>query len=262
MIQNVWLQLAMEKTAKVEIERCYKDFSYFAKNYLYFNHPQHGRTSLELKPFHERLADHYTSNKFSIVTKFRSAGYTTYTIAYMLWQAMFRLDQRIMFLARSDDDAITLGKWCKMWVENFPQWMQPKLKKHNNHRIEFEETNSSIDFHAPEACRGRSLNWLILDDAAFIPDMATHWKAMWPTLSTGGKMIAVSTVGKKWDDKKNRNWFYGMHCDAFEGKNQCSIFKSHYAEHPLYADPKLCELYRERLGTEGWKQEFEMEFLD
>jgi phage FluMu gp28-like protein len=35
---------------------------------------------------------------------------------------------------------------------------------------------------------------LIIDEAAFIEKMDDHWKAMYPTLSTGGNCIAISTV--------------------------------------------------------------------
>lgn len=261
MIQNPWLLKAKRKTVKEELTRCNKDFTYFAKNYLKFGTPN---KKLELHPFHERLIDHFQSNRFSVVTKFRQGGFLTYTAAFMLWQCLLKLDKRIMFFSKTDAEAVLIGQMIQDWVNNMPDWLQPDQGKWNSHIKEFKDTGASMHFHTPEAACGKAIDWLVIDEPAFIPNMEAHWKAVWPTLSCGGGCIAVGTVYKKYDDEERtkKNWFYDLHQRAFSGLNNFAIFDVNYKEHPHYADPEWCKILRSRLGEEGWKQEIEMDFLD
>jgi len=266
-MKNVWLQRSQDKYYRSETKRCFRDFSYFATNYLKVKMPPKSGGRVELLPMHpyiERLIDHYQSHRFSIVTKFRQGALTTWTMAYMLWNCLLKLDKSAMMLSKTDKEAIALGEMVDRMIDNLPVWLQPEKGKWNDHTKEFKDTGSVMRFHQPQAACGKSMDWLVVDEAAFIPDMQSHWNAMWPVLSTGGNCILISTVGKKLEDenKTKKNWFYKTHRAAFQGKNNFKIFDVHYKEHPDYADPVWCQTLRSRLGEEGWKQEIEMEFLD
>ena len=59
----------------------------------------------------------------------------------------------------------------------------------------------------------QALSLLALDEAAFIPDMEELWTGIYPTISTGGRCIALSTpngVG---------NWFHTTYVDSVSGVN-------------------------------------------
>ena len=47
------------------------------------------------------------------------------------------------------------------------------MGKRTDHQKEFLETGSWINFYTPEAARGKSITYLIIDEAAFIP---FHWQ--------------------------------------------------------------------------------------
>lgn len=100
------------------------------------------------------------------------------------------------------------------------------------------------------------MNYLFIDESAFIKDMHQHWKAMYPTLSTGGHCITVSTTNGK------QGWFYDMYNLAETGRNEFKIFRSNYWEHPDYADEDWASRIKGNLGARGWRQEVLCEFLD
>jgi phage FluMu gp28-like protein len=136
--------------------------------------------------------------------------------------------------------------------------MKPEMEKNNDHQKLFADTGSKLFFYTPEAARGRSITYLILDEAAFIPQMDKHWKAMFPTISTGGHCITISTVNGV------GNWYY----DVFQGAKRnrgfgkdFHIIELDYWEHPDYDDEDWVKKTRAQLGEKGWLQEVMRDFL-
>ncbi len=105
-----------------------------------------------------------------------------------------------------------------------PSWMWSpnQMEKNNDHQKLFSETGCKLFFYTPEAARGRSITYLILDEAAFIPAMDKHWKAMFQTISTGGHCICVSTVNGV------GNWYYDIFTGAKKGQNDFHIIELDY----------------------------------
>ena len=77
--------------------------------------------------------------------------------------------------------------------EELPPWLKPGIFEKNKHNLVLK-TGSRIRSQPAGAGRGESVSLLIVDEAAFIPDMAEFWAAMYPTLSTGGNAVLLSTV--------------------------------------------------------------------
>src|SRR4051812_2265787 len=88
-----------------EFELCSRDFTHFLRTYIKIIHPKRGMIPFEVYDYQKRLFEHYETNRFSILTKFRQGGFTTTTLLYALWLCMFRLDQRILFVTKSDREA-------------------------------------------------------------------------------------------------------------------------------------------------------------
>lgn len=232
-----------------EFRKCHDSFSHFAKNWLKIYHPRRGMVSLEMYPFQERLIHDYEQHRFNILTKFRQGGFTTVTAAWALWHCIFKLDQRIMWIAPRDKDAIGVNNMLRDIIKNLPEWMMPKLSKCNDHRIVFEETNGTMYFGAPEATRGISMSKLIIDEPGYIKQMDKYWKAMYPVLSCGGECIAVGTPNKA------NGWFFETYQAALVGKNAWHVYKADYYEHPDYNNADWVAIQKEQLGQQGWAQE-------
>jgi hypothetical protein len=100
-------------------------------------------------------------------------------------------------------------------MRNVPEWMRIASISVDN-RTSFELSNGSqIKATSTSADAGRSeaLSLLVIDEAAHVEGLDELWTGLYPTLSTGGRCIALSTpngVG---------NWFHQTYVDAAEENN-------------------------------------------
>jgi hypothetical protein len=168
-----------------EYTKCAESFKYFAENYVYITHPKRGLVLFQLYPYQERCITEYDTFKHNIIKKFRQGGLTTLTVIWALWRCMFKTDQKIMVLSKSDREAKSAGKIASDVLKYLPEWLKPDVEYDNAHEKKFGDTNCSLEFWTCEAARSKSLTYLIIDEAAFIKNMDEHWKSMYPTLATG-----------------------------------------------------------------------------
>lgn len=242
-----------------EIEKCVQSFPYFCHKYVKILHPTKGLIPFVMYKYQARSIEFYQKHRFNIISKFRQGGLTTVTLLYGLWKCMFELDQQIMALSKTDREAVGIGMMVDRAVEHMPTWMKPKKDgKWNDHLKQFPDTGGALQFFSPEAARGKSVTFLIIDEAAFIPDMENHWKAMWPVLSTGGSCVLVSTVNGL------GNWYEETYTNAKEGKNMFHVIDLDYWEHPDYSpknNPNWEKEQRSQLGEKGFLQEVLRSFL-
>ncbi len=242
-----------------EIVKCAESFSYFCQKYIRILHPTKGLIPFMMFKYQNRTIQDYEDHRFNIISKFRQGGLTTVSIFYGLWKCMFQLDQQIMALSKTDREATVIGYMVDRAVEHMPVWMKPKKDgKWNDHLKQFPDTGGALQFYSPEAARGKSVTFLIIDEAAFIPDMDKHWKAMWPVLSTGGSCVLVSTVNGL------GNWYEETYTKAKEGKNMFHVIDLDYWEHPDYSkknNPKWVDEQLAQLGEKGFAQEVLRSFL-
>jgi hypothetical protein len=238
-----------------EMRRCAASYTYFCQNYVKIIHPVKGLIPFSLYQFQERVVSEYEKFQFNIIKKFRQAGLTTVSVIWALWRCLFKFDQRIMVLSKSDREAIGVGKIVENVLDNLPKWMCPNMKNNNDHEKEFSDTGSVLWFYTCAAARSKALTYLIIDEAAFIPNMDEHWKAMYPTLSTGGNCIVISTVNGI------GNWYEETWHRAEDKKNQFHIINLDYKEHPDYCSAEWERKMRANLGEKGWLQEICGSFL-
>jgi hypothetical protein len=242
-----------------EIAKCVDSFPYFCQKYIKILHPTKGLIPFIMYKYQSRCIREYKEHRFTIISKFRQGGLTTVTLLYGLWKCMFELDQQIMALSKTDREATNIGMMIDRAVEHMPEWIKPKKEgKWNDHLKQFPDTGGAVQFYSPEAARGKSVTFLIIDEAAFIPDMESHWKAMWPVLSTGGSCVLVSTVNGL------GNWYEETYSAAKEGKNKFHVIDLDYWEHPDYSpriNPGWEKEQRAQLGEKGFLQEVLRSFL-
>lgn len=239
-----------------EIIKCCNSFEYFCHKYVKILHPTKGLIPFVLYNYQRQVIRDYEKFRFNIISKFRQGGLTTVSILWGMWRCMFQLDQQVMLLSKTDRDATDIGQMVDRACEHLPSWLKPKKDgKWNDHLKQFTETGSACKFHSPEAARGKSVTLLIVDEAAFIPDMDKHWKAMWPILSTGGSCTLVSTVNGL------GNWYEQTYHDAQEGQNKFHVIDLDYWTHPDYNNEEWVKEQKAQLGEKGFLQEVLREFL-
>lgn len=239
-----------------EVIKCAKNFFYFCHRYVKILHPKFGTIPFVLYKYQRRVIGEYEKNRFNMISKFRQGGLSTVSVLWGLWKCMFQKDQQIYFLSKTDREALVAGDIARKAMDNFPYWMfdatQADITKHEK---SFKDVGSKICFYTPEAARGKSATYIMIDEAAFIDNMSEHWKAMYPVIAAGGNVEIISTVNGL------GNWYEETYHEAQAGKNFFNIIELDYWEHPLYANPEWAEATRVNLGEKGWQQEILRDFL-
>lgn len=238
-----------------EIKKCISSFPYFCHRYVKIVHPMRGLINFVLFNYQRRVIKEYDEHRFNIISKMRQAGLTTVTAIWGLWRCMFKKQQIIMVMSKTDREAMTAAQMIANAIHWLPDWLRPTMGKDNDHEKQFIKTGSKIEFQGPQAARSKALTYMILDEAAHIPDMEKHWRAMFPTLSTGGNCIALSTVNGL------GNWYQETFYNARAKKNNFHIIELDFWEHPDYNNPVWVASQRAELGEKGWEQEVLRSFL-
>jgi hypothetical protein len=239
-----------------EVIKCAKNFFYFCHRYVKILHPKFGTIPFVLYKYQRRVIEEYGSNRFNMISKFRQGGLSTVSVLWGLWKCMFQKDQQIYFLSKTDREALVAGDIARKAMDNFPYWLYDKEHADiTKHEKSFKDVGSKICFYTPEAARGKSATYIMIDEAAFIENMSDHWKAMYPVVAAGGNVEIISTVNGL------GNWYEETYHEAQSGKNFFNIINLDYWEHPLYANPEWAEATRVNLGEKGWRQEILRDFL-
>ncbi len=211
-----------------EIVKSGKDPTYFINNYCRISHPLKGLIPFNTYPYQDDLINDFNDYRFNVILKGRQLGISTISAAYAVWFMLFHKEKNILVMATKFSTAANLVKKVKQVMKNLPPWMQVAKISIDN-RTSFELSNgSTIKAVGTSADAGRSeaLSLLIIDEAAHVEGLEELWAGLYPTLSTGGRCIALSTpmgVG---------NWFHRTYVDAESGDNEFHPVKLPWDVHP------------------------------
>jgi len=198
-----------------EIVKSGKDPAYFINNYCRISHPLEGLIPFKTFPYQDDMLVNFNDHRFNIILKARQLGLSTIVAAYVVWLLLFHRDKNVLVMATKFATATNLVKKVKNIMKNLPDWIRIAEIKIDN-RSSFELSNGSQIKAAStsgDAGRSEALSLLVLDEAAHIDGLGDLWTGLYPTLSTGGRCIALSTpngIG---------NWFHKTYIDAEAGEN-------------------------------------------
>lgn len=211
-----------------EILKCGKDPIYFFNKYVKIQHPQKGALLFKTYPFQEDCVQDFLEHRFNIVLKARQLGLSTVTAAYALWMILFRKNVNVLVIATKLDTAKNFIKKCKYMLKNLPPWLV--LCDVDSNTVQTIETSQGSTLKAiptsPDAGRSEALSLLIVDEAAFVRDFDELWKGLYPTLSTGGRAILISTPNG------TGNKFFEIYDQAEKGTNKFNPIKLPWNIHP------------------------------
>ena len=211
-----------------EILKCGKDPSYFINRYVQIQHPMKGRIQFHTFPFQDDCLQAFNDHRFNVVVKSRQLGLSTLSAAYAVWMALFRKDKSILVIATKLAVSQNFIKKVKVALSAIPKWLWiTEITTKNTQAIEF--SNGSMIKAVPtsdDAGRSEALSLLIVDEAAFIRNFDELWKGLYPTLSTGGRAILVSTPNG------TGGQYYDIYHGAEEGNNEFNAIKLPWDVHP------------------------------
>jgi len=238
-----------------EVVRCGKDPDYFINNYAKICHPIHGLIPFKTYDFQSKLIQDYNDYRFNVILKARQLGISTITAAYVAWMMLFHKDKNILVMATKFQTAANLVKKVKSIMKNLPPWMRITEISIDN-RTSFELSNGSqikASTTSSDAGRSEALSLLVIDEAAHVEGLEELWTGLYPTLSTGGRCIALSTpngVG---------NWFHQIYVDSETGKNDFHSTVLPWQVHPDRDDAWFAEETK-NMSRRQIAQEYECNF--
>jgi hypothetical protein len=236
----------IKKVIRQEYLKCATDPVHFMRKYCYIQHPQRGRIQFNLYPFQEKVLTLFQNNDYSAILKSRQLGISTLASGYSLWLMTFHKDRNVLALATTQATARNLVTKVQFMWENLPSWL--KVDAAENNKLSLRFTNGSkiqAKSSNADAARSEAVSLLIIDEAAFIDNIAETWASAQQTLATGGGAIVLSTP------YGTGNWFHQTWVKAEAGENDFLPIKLPWYVHPerdqswrdaqdaLLGDPRL-----------------------
>ena len=240
---------------KKEILQSGRNPVYFINNYVKVSHPLKDTLPFNLYDFQEDLIEDFQNYRFNIVLKARQLGISTASAAYVAWLLLFHRNKNVAIMATKLQTAAILAKKAKFALKHAPEWMMiSKIVLDNKNSFELDN-GSQVKAISTSGDAGRSeaLSLLVVDEAAIIEGMDELWAGLYPTLSTGGDCIVVSTP------KGVGNLFHKLYSEAEQGLNDFNAVKLPWHLHPD-RDQEWYEKETKNMSRREIAQELECSF--
>ena len=228
----------------LEYAKCVKDTPYALKTYLKtYDNTQSQFVPLSLFPDQEALINDYDEHEENIALKYRQAGVSTVTAAWSskkLVTASKKKPEKILIIANKLDTSMEFANKVRGFVDQWPSWFGVGFSQEKNSQRHFKLTNGcevKAVATSKDALRGYTPTILIFDEAAFIDADDDFWSACMASLSTGGKVIVISTPNG-FDPI-----YYTIYNQSLKGMNDFKITEMFWYRDPRYAsDLKLLKV--------------------
>ena len=257
-LKNIGYEHSFTKEQLQEYVKCQKDPIYFIENYCQIITLDRGLQLFKLYECQKKKVDLILNNRKVILMEGRQQGKTVTAAACILHYTIFNSDKTVAIMGNKTASAREVLARYQTMYENLPIWMQQGVKTWNKGDVELE--NNCRIFTAAtttSGIRGKSVNWLYIDEAAIIPNNVADefFASVYPTISAGEttKILLTSTP-------LGYNHFWKFWNEAEKGANG---FKHHfipYTEIPG-RDEKWAEEQFKLLGELKYNQEVLCEFL-
>jgi hypothetical protein len=219
----------------LEYVKCMKDTPYALKTYLQtYDNTVSQYVPLQLFPDQISLLDDYENFNENIALKYRQAGVSTVTAAWVSKKLAFakkNKPEKILIIANKLDTSLEMANKIRGFVGQWPKWVGIDFAAEKNSQKHYK-LNNGCEVKAvatsKDALRGFTPTVLIFDEAAFIEADSDFWAACMASLSTGGKVIVVSTPNG-YDPI-----YYEIYDQALRNMNDFKITEMYWFRDPRY----------------------------
>jgi len=219
----------------IEYVKCQKDVGYALRTYLEtYDNTVSKYVPLELFPDQYGLLEDYEKYNENIALKYRQAGVSTVTAAWASRKLAFakkNQPEKVLIIANKLDTSQEMANKIRAFVGQWPKWVGIDFSPEKNSQKHWK-LNNGCEVKAvatsKDALRGFTPTILIFDEAAFIEADNDFWAACMASLSTGGKVIVVSTPNG-FDPI-----YYEIYDQANRGMNDFKISEMFWYRDPRY----------------------------
>jgi hypothetical protein len=220
----------------MEYAKCMKSTPYALKTYLQtYDNTVQKYVPLELFPDQISLVEDFENYNENIALKYRQAGVSTVTAAWSSKKLVFakkNSPEKILVIANKLDTAVEVANKIRGFTDQWPSWVGVGFSSEKNSQRHFKLTNGcevKAVATSKDALRGYTPTILIFDEAAYIEADDDFWAACMASLSTGGKVIVVSTPNG-YDAI-----YYEIYDQALKGMNEFKVSEMVWWKDPRYA---------------------------
>ena len=241
-----------------EYVKCKNDPVYFIENYVKIITLDKGLQPFKLYPCQKEKVKCIMDNRRVVLMEGRQQGKTVTSAACILHYTIFQEDKTVAIMANKSSAAREVLNRYQIMYENLPIWMQQGVKTWNKGDVELENNSKVLTAATTAAAiRGKSVNWLYIDEAAIIPNNIADefFTSVYPTISAGEttKILLTSTP-------LGYNHFWKFWNESVKGVNGFANMFIPYYEIPG-RDEKWLEEQKQLLGQVKFNQEVMCEFL-
>lgn len=211
-----------------EIVKCGKEPIYFMNKYVKIQHPVRGSLLFKTYPYQDDCVREFVQHRFNVVVKSRQLGLSTICAGYVLWYVLFHRDKNVIIIANKGKAAKNFLRKVKygfdkladsMKITGIVTWRDDAIVFSNGSQVQAVNTTE-------DAGRSEAVSLLICDEAAHIEKFEEIWTAIYPTLTTGGSAIVLSTP------KGMGNQFHKLYSEAVDGVNDFNPIDLPWTVHP------------------------------
>lgn len=241
-----------------EYAKCLIDPIYFIMNYIKITTLDYGIQPFIMYEYQKKFIKELHENRKVIGLFPRQHGKTTCVAAYLVWYTIFNKSKNVAILANKRSAAQEVMSRMQEMYSDLPKWIQPGVIEWN--KGSFVLSNKSKAFISATTAagiRGKSVNFLYIDEAAIIPNTVAEafFAATYPTISSGDttKIALTSTP-------LGLNHFWKFWVEAEQGTNGFIPVRVDYWEHPKHDEEWAAEQLK-TLGRVKYNQEIGLHFL-
>ena len=241
-----------------EFVKCSKDPIYFIRKYVKIINLDLGLTTFDMYSYQEKMAGMICDSRFNIIKTCRQAGKTTTSAAVILWHLIFQEEYTIAILANKLTTAREILGRVQKAYEHLPKWLQQGVIVWNKTSLELENGNQVLaSSTGSSAIRGFSINFLYLDEFAFVPRhiQSEFFTSVYPTITSGKETKIVITSTPNGFDL-----FYQIWTNSVEKRNEYNHLMVNWWDVPG-RDEDWKQKTIANTSEDQFRQEFEAEFL-
>jgi hypothetical protein len=219
----------------IEYVKCMRDTPYSLKTYLEtYDNTVKKYVPLELFPDQISLLNDYENYNENIALKYRQAGVSTVTAAWLSKKLVFAKKanpEKVLIIANKLDTSLEMANKIRQFVGQWPPWVGIDFSEDKNSQKHYK-LNNGCEVKAvatsKDALRGFTPTILIFDEAAFIEADSDFWAACMASLSTGGKVIVISTPNG------HDQIYYEIYDQSMRNMNDFKISEMYWYRDPRY----------------------------
>ena len=187
---------------QIEIIRCKKDPVYFIETYFTIFDQTQGDGGKIVKfilfDIQKDLISCYQKYQLNVANKYRQAGISTTTSAYIAWYIAFSDHRNVAIVADKLETARDEVMYHSVeFLNACPKWLVPQPTIKDTQKYKHYDNDCQLRAFASTSLRGYTPTLLFWDETAWAERGDKFWTAARPAvLNTGGKVIFVSCVTK------------------------------------------------------------------